>query len=196
MTTHPNLNRLIALSQLWTVSEALWVLQAYQCGSDEFCLGSLWTTANALEGAVERNPSTDLFAADARVKFFGGPNGNREFNASLSTFAMDRALWRWSMQSVDWIWLLRFNPDSDTHLSVQLGKHRPYNASQKFLPGFEDERAGHYEEYAEGERVLEYVQIGNDIVPILESGRQGCADDGKVRRWSSSCQSGVCGETC
>lgn len=185
MTT--NLERLIAKSQLWTVSEALWVLQAYQCGSDEFCLGSMWTTADDLAEAIECNPGQDVFASDARVKFFGGPNGNREFHASLSTFTMDRALFRWSKRNIDWAWLLRFDANSDKHLSAQLGKHVPYNACQKFLPGFEDERAGHYEEY---------VQVGDDIVPILESKRQGRVDDGKVHKWSSSVQSGVCSETC
>lgn len=194
MTT--NLNRLIVKSQLWTVSEALWVLQAYQCGSDEFCVGRVWTTARELAESIERNPGQDVFASDVCVKFYGGPSGTREFQVTLSAFAIDRALWRWSQQSIDWIWLLRFDPASNKHLSVQLGKHMPYNVCQRFLPGFEDERAGHYEEYGDDERVLEYVQVGDDIVPILESGRQGHVDDGKVRKWSSSAQSGVCGETC
>ena len=166
MTKHKDLNRLIAYSNIWTIYEALWVIEACRCTRRELCAGRMWTTPYDLEHVLdtERKAVRDRYAADLRVKFFGGPSGNDECAGSLSMFAIDCALALWRKRGISWKWLLRFNPQSDAHISVQLGKCKPDYNIQKVFTGFEDERSGHYEEY---------VQVGDEIVPILESGRQG-----------------------
>jgi hypothetical protein len=116
-----------------------------------------------LQHALDAESDEIRYASDLRVKFFGGPSGNDECVGSLSMFAIDCALTLWRKKRVSWKWLLRFDPQSEKRISAQLGKCKPDFNAQKVLPGFEDERAGHYEEYE-----------GDEIVPILESGRQGC----------------------
>jgi hypothetical protein len=168
MTKHKDLNRLIAYSNIWTIYEALWVVEACRCTKRELCVERIWTTPYDLEYALDAENNETRYASDLRVKFFGGPSGNDECVGSLSMFAIDCALELWRKRGNNWKWLLRFDPQSGKHISVQLGKCKP-NYIQKVFPAFEDERAGHYEE---GE---EFAQVGDEIVPILELGRQGCS---------------------
>jgi hypothetical protein len=173
MTKHKDLNRLIAYSNIWSIYEALWVIESCRCTRREFCVGRIWTTPYALKHALDAESDETRYASELEVKFFGGPSGNDEVVGYLSMFAVDCALALWRKKGVSWKWLLRFNAQSDENIADQLGKCKPDFNAQKVFPGFEDERAGHYEEYAEGERVMEYVQVGDEIVPILESGRLG-----------------------
>jgi hypothetical protein len=208
--------RLITLSRSWTVDEALWVLWVYKCEHDEICYQSYWTTSYKMGMTLAAERS----AGRVWVKFLGGPNGTREYSGFLSDYVVDRVLMKWRVHKIDWTWLLRFNPDTMTHLKDQLGSHARIRSSlcqQKLLPGFEEppvtmnDRA--HGDYEGGERAIEYVQIGDEIYPILESGRQGCvvqragrklpiraaasaaeSDIGAVHRWSSSGRVYVCEE--
>jgi hypothetical protein len=171
MTKHKDLNRLIAYSNIWSIHEALWVIEACRYARREICIGRIWTTPYDLKHALDAESDEIRYASGLRVKFFGGPSGNDEVVSYLSIFAIDCALALWRERGISWRWLLRFNSQSDAHISVQLGKCKPDFTVQEVFPGFEDERAGHYEEYAE--HYEEYVQIGDKIVPIIELGRQG-----------------------
>lgn len=170
MIVSSKLNRLVMLSKAWSIDEALWILWVYRCEHDEICWRSFWTTPYEI-GIVEDG---DCHALQVKVKFLGGPNGNQEYTGSLSMFVVDRVLWRWRGKKLSWSWLLRFDTSKAVHIKDQLGKIKP-NFQQKLLPGFEDERNEPPFDYVETERVVDYVQIGDDIYPILESGRQGCA---------------------
>jgi hypothetical protein len=112
-------------------------------------------------------------------------------------FAVDRVLGAAKESDASVSWLLGFDPGSGAHIKNQLGASRPDAAgyqNKKFY--FGDERDGHCERddllshYEGGERVTDYVQVGDSVIPILESGRQGVAtkvnDGGRVARRSSS----------
>jgi hypothetical protein len=114
-------------------------------------------------------------------------------------FVVDRALWAVKERDTSISWLLNFDPESGAHIKNQLKSRRPIAVgyrNKKFY--FGDERDDHYERddllshYEGGERVTDYVQVGDSVIPILESGRQGVAmkttdnNDGRVARWSSS----------
>ena len=170
MTTCSALNRLIALSRLWTLDEALWILWAYHCDHNDICCKGFWTTPYQISMIEDEE-----YPVAISVNFWGGPDGAREYSGNLSMFVVDRVLTAWRLHGWGWTWLLRFNPDTTLHIEEQIGRYKPHFSKQKLLPGFEDERTGHWEpEYEEGERVVDHIQIGNDIFPILESGRQGC----------------------
>jgi len=132
----------------------------------------------------------DTPATAVRVKFLGGPGGTAMYQGSLSMFVVDRVLWHWRENGVGWEWLLRFDPGTVKTLRDQIGDTAPDFVSQKLLPGFEDELTGHWEpvrvrarvsdnlwdlipSYEDGEQVVDYIDTGEEIYPILESGRQG-----------------------
>lgn len=167
------LDRLIALSKLWNVDEALWILWVYKCNQiADICCRGIWTTPYEMS-IVEKGLAP---AVTIPVGFFGGPDGGRQYLGNLSMFVVDRVLMTWKSHDLGWAWLLQFNPDTALHIEEQIGHYKPYFDEQKLLPGFEDECAWHREspDYEEGERVVDYVQIGDSVYPILESGRQGC----------------------
>ncbi|MHC4188402.1 MAG: hypothetical protein ACYSUB_01780 [Planctomycetota bacterium] len=151
------------------MEEALWVLRVYKCDHDKIFWRGFWTTPYDI-GMVEEKLT---LARYVKVEFLGGPNGTCEYEGNLTTYVIDRILMTWRQRQIGWGWLLKFNP-SGTHIKEQLERIAPDFGQQRLLPGFGDERDGHWEDgYAEGERIMEYVQIGDDLVPILESGRQG-----------------------
>lgn len=215
MKRHPTViaafRRLLRIARCWSVDEALWVLQVYRGTREEICWRSFWTTPWEIGIAVEGSK----YASEVAVKFLGGPDGTQECIGSLLMFVIDRALNRWQRDGISWSWLLRFNGETETHISEQLKAYAPDCKRQQYLPGFHDTRFGNCEPGWRGddERVVDYVQIGEDTYPILESGRQGyvmkrCgkkipirvskssagSDSGEVPRWSSSGRVGVCGE--
>lgn len=176
------LKHLLALSAAWSVDEALWILRIYQCAYDEICWKGSWTTPAKLW----QNKELDFPAVGIKVKFFGGPKGTDEYQGCFSMFVVDRVLAQWRQSDIGWAWLLQFNSETVTHISTQLGRIAPDPfpfVQQKLLPGFEDERAGHWEpggniwdrisDYEDGEQVVDYIEVGDEIYPILESGRQG-----------------------
>lgn len=171
MTNCFELNSLITLSEAWSLDEALWILWVYRCEHDEVCWEGFWTTPYEI-GMVEDELCP---AMSVKVKFLGGPDGTTSYQGNFSMFAIDRVLTYWRQNGIGWAWLLKFNPDTETHIRNQLGRIKPDFREQKLLPGFEDERDGHWEpSYESGERITDYVQIGDKLWPILESGRQGC----------------------
>jgi hypothetical protein len=134
------------------------------------------------------------------VTFQGGPDIGKTFDGSLAMFAVDRVLRAAKQADAPMAWLLGFDPGGGAHIKDQLTSRRPLAAgyqNKKFY--FGDERDDHFERddllshYEGEERVTDYVQVGDSVIPILESGRQGAAmkatdnnDDGRVARWSSS----------
>ena len=205
MIAYSKLKHLVALSNFWSVDEALWVLKTYQCEHDRICWRSYWMAAHKLRCIKNKYYRALL----VKVKFFGGPSGTCEYIGSLAMLVVDRVLARWQSDKIDWSWLLHFTSGTTLHIKDQLGQFRPDSLRQMFLLGFEGERNDHsepsFDDYADGERIIDYVKVGNDIYPILESGRQGHAvqqvghklprhatkasaesDDGAVHRWSSS----------
>lgn len=175
----------------------MWVLWCH--GSD--CHHLWWrkfrTTASSIESAI----GGDSLAATVAVKFQGGPSKFRTYEGSLAMFTIDRVLRAVECGDAPILWLLRFNPGSSVHIKDQLKSLCPSALShenKKFHPG--GDGGNHYERddllshYEGGERVTDYVQVGDSIIPILESGRQGAAmkmnatdnNDGHVARWSSS----------
>jgi hypothetical protein len=121
----------------------------------------------------------------------------KTYEGSLAMFAVDRMLRMACREKQSLQWLLGFDPGSSAHIKDQLKSRRPNTGGYKNKKFFGDERDGHYERddllchYEGGEKVTDYVQVGDSIIPILESGRQGTAtkittDSGCVRRWSSS----------
>jgi len=161
------------------VDEALWILRVYQCAHDEICWRGFWTTPTKLW----RDKEPDFPAVAIKVMFFGGPKGTDKYRGCFSMFVVDRVLAQWRQNDIGWAWLLRFNPETVTHISTQLERIKPNFVRQKLLPGFKDERAGHWEPghnvwdyipgYENGEQVVDYIEMGDEIYPILESGRQG-----------------------
>ncbi len=139
MTNCLKLNRLVALSKAWSISEVLWILKVYKCDYDELCWRSFWTTPHAVGVATDGNyPASEL-----RVKFLGGPTGSVGYTGSLSMYTVDRILANWKLNKTNWSWLLQFNSDTTTHISEQLGQVAP-GTRQQSLPGFSND-AGHYE---------------------------------------------------
>jgi hypothetical protein len=201
--------RLVELSTAWSVDEAVWILRVYRCAYDEICYRSYWTTPDK----VGQEKEEDFPAIDTKVKFFGGPEGTTMYQGCLSMFVIDRVLAQWRQNDIDWAWLLQFNPDTVTHISRQLEEIRPYFSRQKLLPGFEDEQLlrgmdnvwNHIPDYEDGEQVVDYIEMGGEIYPILESGRQGCVvkrggSEISIRAVKSSAESatveiGACDET-
>ena len=205
--------RLLEIARVWSIDEALWVLQIYRCTREEICWRSFWTTPGEICIAVD----SSSHASEVKVKFWGGPDGMREFTGSFLMFVIDRVLYRWHKDKVDWSWLLRFDSDIATHLEEQLKAHAPDCPRQRMLPGFDEEERIDNSEfsafYQDGERIINYVQIGSKTYPILESGRQGYAvkqggktipirvskssagsDSGENYRWTSSGRVSVCDE--
>ena len=211
--------RLLEIAQVWSVDEALWVLQVYRYTREEICWRSFWTTPWDMCIAVD----SSLHASEVEVKFWGGPDGMRVFTGSFLMFVIDRVLYRWHKDKVDWSWLLHFNCDTATHLEEQLKAYAPDCPRQRMLPGFGEEKRidnsefdedpFHSEFYQDGERIVNYVQIGGESYPILESGRQGYvvkrggetipirvsgssagSDNGENYRWTSSGRVSVCDE--
>lgn len=153
MTHCLKLNRLIALSKAWSVSEALWILQVYKCDRDELCWRNSWTTPYALGMATDgAYPASEIL-----VKFLGGPTGGWEYAGPLSMYVIDRVLEDWKLNKTSWAWLLQFNSDTTTHISVQL-KHVVPGERQQLLPGFNNEAGGY--EAVPFDTITEYVQVG------------------------------------
>lgn len=190
------LTELIFLSRCWTVSEALWILWCYRSDCHKLMWRKFWTTASSVEAAE----GADRLAHRVPVTFTGGPDTGKTFNGSFAMFTVDRVLRAAKQDDAPTAWLLSFDPGSGAHIKDQLASRRPLLdgcQDEKFHP--EDARDGHYgrddllSHYEGGERVTDYVQVGDSIIPILESGRQGVAvkvtnnnDNGRVARWSSS----------
>lgn len=201
MLNKHTITELIFLSRSWTVSEAMWVLWCYKSDCHKLMWRKFWTTASSVEAAE----GSERLAHNVPVTFTGGPGIGRlktfkTFNGSLAMFTVDRVLRAAKQDDAPTTWLLSFDPMGGTHIKDQLASRRPLLdgcQDKKFHPG--DERDGHYgrddllSHYEGGERVTDYVQVGDSIIPILESGRQGVAvkvtdnnDNGRVARWSSS----------
>ena len=206
MPNKHSVKELIFLSRYWTMSEAMWVLWA--CNSDNHYLWwkKFWATASTVAAGTDGS----LMAHEVPIRFQGGPANIKMFGGSFAMFAVDRVLRLTFSEGREIGWLLRFNPDSSRHIAQQLEPQRPkgggYTNERSY---FGDERDGHYERddllshYEGVEEITEYVQVGDSIVPIYESGRQGVAismetgaatsddsiairDSGRVARWSSS----------
>jgi hypothetical protein len=206
MPNKHSVKELIFLSRYWTMSEAMWVL--WVCNSDANLLWwkKFWASASTVAVATDGAS----MAHEVPVRFQGGPGKIKMFGGSFAMFAVDRVLRLTFHTGGEIGWLLRFNPGSSRHIADQLESQRPqgegYRNKRQF---FGDERDGHHEHddllshYEGAEKVTDYVQVGDSIIPILESGRQGAAismetgatatdgpvtiyDDGRVARWSSS----------
>ncbi len=207
--------RLLEIAQVWSIDEALWVLQIYCCTREEINWRSFWTTPWEIGIAEE----SGKHASEVMVKFRGGPDGTREYTGSLLMFVVDRVLYRWHKDKIDWSWLLHFNSDTVAHIQEQLKAYVPDCRRQRTLPGFGKDEPAYIPEFSEfyqdDERIINYVQIEGDIYPILESGRQGHvvkrrgetipirvsrssagSDSGENYRWSSGGRVNVCDEAC
>jgi hypothetical protein len=195
MLNKHTITELIFLARHWTVSEAVWVLWCCRSDCHQLWWRKFWTTASSIVAAE----GGEKMAKSVPVRFQGGPTRFKTYEGSLSMFAVDRVLRMSSREKLSLNWLLSFDPESATHIKDQLGSARPSAAgykNKKFY--FGDERDGHFERddllchYEGGEKVTDYVQVGDSVIPILESGRQGAAmkttgnNDGRVARWSSS----------
>lgn len=195
MLNKHTLTELIFLSRCWTVSEALWVLWCYRSDHHKLMWRKFWTTASSVEAAE----GSERLAHHVPITFQGGPDIGKTFNGSLAMFAVDRVLRAVKQADTPVAWLLGFDPGAVAHIKDQLKSRRPLAAgynNAKFY--FGDEGDGHCERddllshYEGGERVTDYVQVGDSVIPILESGRQGVAvkttdnNNGRVTRWSSS----------
>jgi hypothetical protein len=189
------ITELIFLSRHWTVNEAMWVLWCYRSDCTQLWWRKFWTTASS----IEATEGAEKMANSVPVKFQGGPDRLKTYEGSFAMFVVDRALWAVKERDTSISWLLNFDPESGAHIKNQLKSRRPIAVgyrNKKFY--FGDERDDHYERddllshYEGGERVTDYVQVGDSVIPILESGRQGVAmkttdnNDGRVARWSSS----------
>lgn len=200
MPNKHTVNELVFLSKFWTVGEAMWVLWCCKSYTHQLLWKGFWTTLGSINAAVG-----DAAMADSvPVRFQGGPMTSdgkltqyKTYEGSLAMFAVDRMLRMACRENDSLDWLMAFDPECPHHIKDQLKSHHPDAGGYKQKEFFGDERDGHYERddllshYEGGERVTDYVQVGDSIVPILESGRQGVAtkaiiDDGRVARWSSS----------
>jgi hypothetical protein len=124
---------LLEIARVWSVDEALWVLQVYCHTQEEINWRSFWTTPREIGIAEE----SSKYASEVIVKFYGSPDGIQEYTGSLLMFVIDRVLYRWHKDKVDWSWLLRFNSDTATHIQEQLKAFVPGCLNQRMLPGFE-----------------------------------------------------------
>jgi hypothetical protein len=199
-----------------TREEACWLLELHGHKDDEIAVrmeGRLyWTTP--YEIAVGDG---QVAAITTEVRFLGGPRGVRYYQkyywGSLVSLVVDRILLAYQERKIGFIWLLGFNDQTTQSIEKQLWDRIPDAFYQRTF--FDDERAGHYEPVTMNDRetddipfdnpVVDYVQIGDDIYPIHEDGRQGCvvqravraapnatnADDGTVYLWSSSGRTNV-----
>ncbi len=132
MTPCSELNRLIAISKAWSVREALWVLEVYDCSRDELCWHGSWITPYTLGLATD----SERPALAIAVKFLGGPNGGREFTGPFSMYVIDRVLENWKLTKTSWYWLLHFNSNTTTPIKEQLELRKPNSLPrQKFLQG-------------------------------------------------------------
>lgn len=214
----PALNNLIQLSRYWSVSDAMWLIWTYGHEADQVCWQSFWTTPKKMWHQIPG----DSKAFSIPVKFWGGPYHNKEICANLATFTIDRVLTVWKLRGIGWFWILLYCPMLRKSLREQLKEYVPEElkkniAGLKYADNYLEpvvtmnDREYDDIEYSEGERIIDYVQVGDKVYPILESGRQGCvverggrqlpdraaksltrSDDGTVYRWSSSGQVGVC----
>jgi hypothetical protein len=193
MLNKTTIAELIFLSRYWTVSEAMWVLWCCKSDTHQLWWKKFWTTASSVATAM----GDDAIASRVGVKFQGGPGNIKMFEGSLAMFAVDRMLRMACREKQCLNWLLGFDPGSSVHIKDQLKTRRPDAGGYKNKEFFGDERDGHFERddllchYEGGEKVTDYVQVGDSVIPILESGRQGVAIkttsvNGRVARWSSS----------
>ena len=194
MPNKHTVNELVFLSKFWTVGEAMWVLWSCKSDTHQLWWKKFWTTPSSINAVV----SDAAMADSVPVRFQGGPGKFKVFAGSLAMFAVDRMLRMACRENDSLEWLMAFDPESSHHIKDQLKSLRPNAGGYKHKEFFGDERDGHYERddllshYEGCEPVTDYVQVGDSIVPILESGRQGVAtkvitdDDGRVARWSSS----------
>ncbi len=194
MLSKHTVNELVFLSKFWTVGEAMWVLWCCKSDTHQLWWRKFWTTASSINSAV----SDAAMANSVPVRFQGGPGRIKMFEGSLAMFTVDRLLRMACRENQSLDWLMAFDPENSAHIKDQLKSRRPDAGGYKQKEFFGDERDGHYERddllchYEGGEKVTDYVQVGDSIIPILESGRQGVAmkatdnNDGHVARWSSS----------
>jgi hypothetical protein len=167
-----------------TRKEACWLLELHGHKHDEIAVrmeGRLyWTTP--YEIAVGRR-GEQVAAIVTEVRFLGGPRGIRKYYwGSLVSLVVDRILLTYQERKIGFAWLLCFNDQTTESIEKQLWDRIPDGFYQRTF--FDDERTGHYEPVTMNDRehddlpfdnpVVDYVQIGDDIYPIHEDGRQGC----------------------
>lgn len=205
-----------------TISEACWLLFLHGHKHDEVYYESsvggysCWTTPYSFD--LYQTADQD-FAVSCRIRYQGGPKGKEGFYwGNLVTLVVDRILLAHQTRGVGFAWILGFDDCSTCHIKEQLQGRIPDALLQRRF--FNDERDGHYEPLTMSDRehddlpfdnpVVDSVQIGDDIYPIHEDGRQGRvvqrageaipiraaqtainADDETVYLWSSSGRTGV-----
>jgi hypothetical protein len=144
-------------------------------------------------------------ARNVEVSFNGGPGEGQgdEYTGPFSMFVLDTVLRMNMLDGTSPTWLLWFDPAVNIHIADQLERFAPNGGyeNRKFEYFGEDglrDYADWVDSY-EDEPVADYVQVGDKIIPITESGRQIAVvngtdyDGGAVSRWSSSGQIVGCG---
>jgi hypothetical protein len=182
------------------VDEALWVLEVYNCIHDDICFRDTWTTPYALGVVVD----ADRIACGLGIKFWGGVPGNRAiYTGDLSMLVTDRVLQAWIEKEIGWAWLLRFNTETMTHIKIQLESCMPYKQQMLFditekppwRAAHENIQIGNHVFPMHGAEQWNIIKQNGDTVPIRIPS-DVATDDGRIRLWSSSGQTRVCGGVC